>query len=452
VTLNRLGSSPLASALRPWPWSRERAAVLGLILAVLGLSHRIAFVVTRSGAAALIAGVVILAAVALVRNWPGPRSSTEELNLLLTATLMLFAVVGALRPYKYDLIASALTLLAALAFILLEPLKPLKQYRLWVVTPLLLAAHVALLLHFNLPKQDVYRFLTFGVDGLFHHGINPYLPIHDPVSSDVLPYTFTYPPGALLLVAPFRLLLGDVRWAYIVAEGVFVAAVALMARRDRELQPWQQAVILLPLVFPRTNQAFYDYGNHEWLLLALAASALLLRRHWLWCGLLLGVGLATKQYFILFPLLFLVPWVERRALVAAAATAAIIVLPFVVWDAGRLFHDTTNQLGAPPDAERLTLYAMMRGAGFDIGRGGATLLALVGLLLTGACAWLGRLRLDRALVACGVALAVFTLCADFAAYNYYGYALAFVAWGMALSDVDEGQQPGGRPGVLGIPG
>jgi len=178
VTLNRLGSSPLASALRPWPWSRERAAVLGLILAVLGLSHRIAFVVTRSGAAALIAGVAILAAVALVRNWPGPRSSTEELNLLLTATLMLFAVVGALRPYKYDLIASALTLLAALAFILLEPLKPLRRYRLWVVTPLLLAAHVALLLHFNLPKQDVYRFLTFGVDGLFHHGINPYLPIH----------------------------------------------------------------------------------------------------------------------------------------------------------------------------------------------------------------------------------------------------------------------------------
>ena len=426
--------------------------MVGLILAVLGLSHRMAFTVTRSGAAALITGVLILGAVALVRNWPGPRSSTEELNLLLSATLVLFAVVGALRPYKYDLAASALTIGAAATFILLEPFTPLRRYRLWVVTPLLLAAHVSLLLHFNLPKQDVYRFLTFGVDGLLHHGINPYLPIHDPVSVDVQPYTFTYPPGALLLVAPFRLMLGDVRWAYVVAEGVFVAAVALMAHRGGELRPWQQAAILLPLVFPRTNQAFYDYGNHEWLLLALAASALVVRRHWFWCGVLLGVGLATKQYFILFPLLFLVPWVERRALVTAAITAGIIVLPFAVWDAGRLFHDTTNQLGAPPDAERLTLYAMTRGAGFDVGRGGAALLAVVGLLFAAGCAWLGRLRLDRALVACGVALAVFTLCADFAAYNYYGYALAFVAWGLALSDVDQRQQPWGPDGVLGIPG
>lgn len=426
--------------------------MLGLVLAALGLSHRMAFVVTRSGAAALIAGVAILAAVALVRNWPAPSSSVEELNLLFTAVLVLFAAVGALRPYREDLFASGLTLSAALVFIALEPIKALRGHRVWIVAPLLLAAHGLLILDISFPKQDVFRFLTLGVDGLFHHGLNPYLPIPDPVSPDVLPYTFTYPPGALLLVAPFRLLLGDIRWAYVVAEGVFVAAVAIAARRGGELKPWQQAVILLPLVFPRTNQAFYDYGNHEWLLLALAASAVALRRHWLWCGLLLGVGLATKQYFLVFPLIFLLPWVERRSLVTAALTAAIIVLPFLAWDAGRLLHDTTNQLGAPPDPDRLTFYAMARGAGLDLGRPGAQALAAVGLLLTAGFAWLGRLRLDRALVACGVGLAVFTLCADFAAYNYYGYALAFVAWGLAISDVDEGQQAGSHAGVLGVPG
>lgn len=425
--------------------------MLGLILASLGLSHRMAFVVTRSGAAALIVGLAILAGVALVRNWPAPASSTEELNLLLTATLLLFAVVGALRPYREDLTASALTIGAAVAFVVLEALKPLRSHRLWVVAPLLLGAHAVLIFDINFPKQDVFRFLTLGVDGLFRHGINPYLPIHDPVSRDVLPYTFTYPPGALLLVAPFRLLLGDIRWAYVVAEGVFVAAVASMAGRGGELKPWQQALIVLPLVFPRTNQAFYDFGNHEWLLLALAASAVALRKHWLWCGLLLGVALATKQYFVIFPLLFLLPWMERRAILTAAATAALIVFPFAAWDAGRLLRDTTNQLGAPPDPDRLTFYAMLRGAGLDVGRSGAAVLAVVGLVLVGATAWFGRLRLDRALVACGVGLAVFTLCADFAAYNYYAYGLAFVAWGMALSDMDEGNQPGRPSGVLRVP-
>ncbi|HEV1998463.1 MAG TPA: glycosyltransferase 87 family protein [Candidatus Dormibacteraeota bacterium] len=443
---------PMLATVRRWPWSRERAAVLGLVLAGLGLSHRLAFVVTRSGAAALIAGVAILGAVALVRNWPAPSSSDEELNLLLTGALLLFAAVGALRPYKYDVAASGLTIAAAVVFLLLEPIKPLRGRRLWIATPLLLAAHAALILDLSFPKQDVFRFLTLGVDGLFHHGLNPYLPIPDPVSADVRPYTFTYPPGALLLVAPFRILLGDIRWAYVVAEGVFVAAVAVMARRGGELKPWQQAVILLPLVFPRTNQAFYDFGNHEWLLLALAASALALRRHWFWSGILLGVALATKQYFVVFPLVFLLPWVDRRALLTAAVTAALIVLPFAAWDAGRMLHDTTNQLGAAPDPERLTVYAMMRGAGLDVGRPGATALAAVGLLLAAGCAWFGRHRLDRALIACGVGLAVFTLCADFAAYNYYGYALALVAWGMAISEGDEGQQPGRHPGVVRVPG
>ena len=453
--LARLGSSPLVAALRPWPVSRQRAAVLGLVLAALGLSHRLAFVVTRTGVVAFVVGVAILALAGLVRRWPGGDSTVEELNLALTGTLVLFACVGAVRPYSDDLAASALTIAGALVFLLAKPLAPLRRYRLMIVAGFFLTAHAVLVVHLHFPKQDVYRFLTLGVDGLFHHGANPYHPITDPVSPDVLPYTFTYPPGALLLVAPFRLLAGDVRWAYVVAEGVFVAAVAVFARRRGDLRTWQQAAILLPLVFPRTNQAYYDYGNHEWLLLALAASAVALRRRWLLSGVLLGVGVASKQYFVVFPLLFLLPWLERRALATAAATALVVVAPFALWDPGRFIHDTTNQLGAPPDPDRLTFYAMLRGAGVQAGRQAVAAVALLGLVTAGAFAWFGRYRLDRALICCGVGLAVFTLCADFAAYNYYGYALAFVAWGIAVSavhesDVDEGDQARGATGVLGV--
>ena len=206
----------------------------------------------------------------------------------------------------------------------------------------------------------------------------------------------------------------------------------------------------MPLVFPRTNQAYFDYGNHDWILLALAAGAVALRRRWFWCGVLLGLGIATKQYFVIFPILYLLPWLDRRALAVAAVTAAVMVLPFLAWDAGRLLHDTTNQLGAPPDPDRLTIYAMLRGAGVDVGRAGAAVLALVGLVLAVGCAWLGRRSLDRALVACGVGLCLFTLCADFSAYNYFGYALAFVAWGIAISAPDEGEEAGSPRGVGGI--
>jgi hypothetical protein len=450
--LNRLSPSPLVSVLRPWPMSRRRAAVLGLLVAALGLSHRLAFVVTRAGVAAFLLGVAILAAVALVRRWPGGESSVEELNLLLTGAVVLLAVVGAVRPYSDDLGASALTIAGGLAFVLVEPVSILRRHRLLIVATFLLAAHAVLVAHLHFPKQDVYRFLTLGVDGLFRHGINPYLPIHDSVSKDVLPYTFTYPPGALLVVAPFRLLLGDVRWAYIGAEGVFVAAVAAMARRDGQLRPWQQGAILLPLIFPRTNQAFYDYGNHEWVLLALAAAAMALRRNWLLSGVLLGIGVASKQYFVVFPLLFLAPWLSRRAVLTLAATAAAIVVPFAAWDAGRFIHDTTNQLGAPPDPDRLTFYAMLRGAGLLMSRQVVAVVALVGLGIAGGIARIGRSRMDRALIGCGVGLAIFTLCADFAAYNYYGYALAFVAWGIAVSDVDEGDESSRSAGVLGVAG
>ena len=437
-------------AFQPWPWSRQRAAALGLVAAALGLSHRMAFAVSRPGIIGIFAGVAILAAVAMVRQWPGPKATLEELNLVFAGAFVLLVFVGALRPYRDDILASGLVILAAVLFFVLEPFPGLRRRRLWLVTPVLLAAHAVLVLHLPFPKQDVFRFLTLGVDGLFRHGLDPYRPIPDPVSADVRPYTFTYPPGAALLVAPFRLFLGDVRWAFVAAEAAFVAAVAVAARRRGEIATWQHAAILLPLVFPRTNQAYFDFGNHEWVLLALAAAAIALRHRWLWSGLLLGLGIATKQYFVVFPVLFLLPWLERRALVAAAAVALAVVLPFLIWDAGSLLHDTTNQLGAPPDPDRLTIYAMLRGAGLDVGRAGAGFLAVVGLALALASAWWGRRSLDRALVACGVGLCLFTLFADFSAYNYFGYALAFVAWGVAISDPDEGKEPGRAGGVSGV--
>jgi hypothetical protein len=427
--------SPPSPSLLPWRWSRQRLAALGLLLAALGVAHRLAFVVTPEGAVLVIAGTLLLLAAALV---PGlPQASDRESNLTFTALFLVLALATALSPYSDDAWATLLTAAAAIAFVVLEAVPRARQARLYVVAGLVLAAHSLLVMHMDFPKQDVFRFLTYGVDGFFHHGINPYLPIPDPRSSDVLPYAFTYPPGALLVVAPFRLLLGDVRWAFVAGEMIFVVAAAATARRRVGLATWQQALLLTPLVLPRASQAYFDFGNHDWVLLGLAAAAVALRRSWLWSGLLLGVGIATKQYFVIFPVAFLLPWLSRAALVTSALTAVALVTPFAAWDWGRFSRDLSDPLRwPPPNGDRLTLVTMIQQLGVDIGRIGATLLAGTGLLLAGISAWLGRVSLARALMACGASLALFNLLSSYAAYNYYAYALALFAWGAAISGAD----------------
>jgi hypothetical protein len=406
-----------------------------LLLAALGVAHRLAFVVTTAGAVLVVAGTVLLLVSALV---PGlAPASDKESNLTFTGLFLVLAMATALSPYSDDTAATLLTAAAAITFVVLEAVPQARQVRLYVVAALVLAAHGSLVLQLQFPKQDVFRFLTYGVDGLFHHGLNPYLPIPDPQSPDVNALTFTYPPGALLVVAPFRLLLGDVRWAFLAGELLFIVGAAPTARRRGGLATWQQALLLTPLVFPRASQAFFDYGNHEWALLGLAALAVALRRRWLWSGLLLGTGIATKQYFIVFPVAFLLPWLSRGALVTAALTTAVVVTPFALWDWGRFWRDLSDPLRwPPPNPDRLTLVTMTRQLGLDVGRAGAAVLAGGGLLLAGASGWLARASLARSLMACGASLALFTLLSNYAAYNYYVYALAFFAWGTAVSGAD----------------
>jgi hypothetical protein len=431
--------------------SRDLVAGAGVALLAIGLAHRLAFVVTRTGAILLVSGVVVLAGTAVVERWPGPASSVPQRNLAFTALFTLLALLSALSPYRDDLAASGLTVLAAVVFFATEP-SPLRRWRLWLVAPLLLASHAVLVLHVDFPKQDVFRILTYGVDGLFHHGRNPYLPIHDPVSPDVKPLPFGYPPGILLAVAPFRLLLGDVRWAFVAGEALFVIGVAQAARRAGPLASWQHALVLVPLVFPRTAQAYYDYGNHEWVLLGLAVVALAWPRSWVISGLALGLGVASKQYFLVFPVLYVLPWVRRRGAALGAIVATAIVLPFLAWDPGWFRRDVLLLVGAAPDPARLTIYAILRSLGLDIGLRASAVLTIMGLAAALGLAWVGRRRLDRALVCCGVGLCIVSLCSNYAAYNYYGYALAFIAWGLALARPGEGKQARDASGVVGVGG
>ena len=307
--------------------------------------------------------------------------------------LVLLAVLTALAPFDPgppDRLGQFLTMSGAVYFYAASfPI--LRRFRLAGAAALLIAAHAAFIVHIGEPQhQDVFRFLNLGVDALVR-GQDPYLVS----AANGGPFKFTYPPGVLLLVAPFRLLVGDIRWSYIVAEALCVALIPQVWRRlagGPRLSRWQEALVLIPLVLPRTSQAFFVFSNHEWLLLALALAVIVLAldRRWLAAGVVAGIGIASKQYFIVFPLLFLLPVVRRRSLAVALGMAIAITLPFVAWDPSDFFANVFGNLSSAPDPDRLTLWALAANLGIDLGRTGAASLGAAGAVITAVLAWRSR--------------------------------------------------------------
>jgi hypothetical protein len=393
---------------------------------------------TTTGAVLLLFGVLVLGLAAIAPDPPGDGHAVYPMLLVALAVMTALTVEV---PAHRDLTVAALTIGGAVAFYVCTAVAPLRRCRLYLAGTLLIAAHAVIILRLpSPPHQDVWRFLNFGIDALFK-GQNPYT---DYVGSDGQIIRLTYPPAAILLLAPFRALLGDIRWAYIASEAIVVALLPRIVRRQAgSLGRWQEALILIPLVLPRAAQAFFVFSNQEWLLLALAAGALVLAldSRWIWSGLLVGFGIASKQYFIVFPVLFLLPALRRRAVVAGIAAAAAVTLPFVIWGPSAFVDHVFGNLASAPDPDRLTIWAMLAHAGLPSGRAISVVLAIAGSAVALALAWAGRRSLSTSLMACGLGLFAFTLGASFAGYNYYVYGLVFVTWGLLIPAVKEFQGP-----------
>ncbi len=362
----------------------------------------------------LLATLVLgLAAVA-----PDPPGGEPVIYSPLLLALALLAAFTAQVPVLRDPAVVILTISGGLAFYVCTFVPGLRRFRLMVAATLLIAAQAVVIIRVPSPAhQDVWRFLDYGIDGLFK-GQNPYSGTY--VGADGGIFRLTYPPAALLLLAPFRLILDDVRWGYLASQAIVVALLPrLIRRRTGTLARWQEALILLPLTLPRVSQAFFTFSNHEWMLLALAAAALLLAldSRVVWAGVVTGLGIAAKQYFIVFPVLYLLPELRRRALPVALAVAAAVTLPFLIWGPSTFIEHVFGNLNNEPTADRLTIWAMLVHAGLSPGRAGVLALAVVGAAVVVLLAWLARRDLSRSLMACGLGMIAFTLGATFAGYT-----------------------------------
>jgi hypothetical protein len=430
------------------PALRHPVGALGLALYALALWQRIGYFSFQSAATLILSLLLLGLASAMPERDPGRSLRTYPLLFLLLLPLAAVSTPGGAIP------GVELGFLLAIPVFIVTSAPPLLRLRLPLTAAALLGAHTAMLLHLPVPHgQDVFRFLNHGVDALLQ-GRDPYVPVPAD-GADRL----TYPPGVLLLGLPFRVLFGDVRWGYLVAEAASVALLWGLARRlgRRPGDAWIDALILLPMALPRLAIAYFDFSNHDLTLVPLALAGLLLALPggevgaplpdaaappasarppgpaWrpIAAGVVLGIGIAAKQYFIVFPGLFLAAFLPPATIVAALLAAAALVLPFLAWSPGDMLHNLFSELGQTPDVSRLTAYS---GADRLHLAGGALLrlLGLLGIAITLALAWLTRRDLGASLRACGIALAAFAFCAPFAAYNYYGYAFWFLCCGLLI--------------------
>lgn len=216
------------------------------------------------------------------------------------------------------------------------------------------------------PRIDVWLSLDQGATGLLH-GRDPYASSW--VGSPGVGDAFTYLPTTLVLLAPFRWVLGDVRWGLTVA---LLLAALVLARwrpeddgRDRGADARAGALLLLltPGQLAQTEQSWTEPLLLLFLVLLLAAAR---------TGRLpgavasLAVLLSTKQHMaLLVP--GLLAWRRfgpRRTLVGVVA-GGLLCLPWFLWGPADFLHDTvTLLLSYPPLRLSPNLYVAAFRAGW----------------------------------------------------------------------------------------
>ncbi|MEQ1908609.1 MAG: hypothetical protein ABMA15_07285, partial [Vicinamibacterales bacterium] len=218
---------------------------------------------------------------------------------------------------------------------------------------------------------DVDVFQRQSVDAL-RHGINPYSITFPNIYSDDRFYApgttingrvqFGYPyfPLSLLAVLPGTLLSGDHRYTALIA--MELAAVLMACSRPNG---FGALAAVLYLTTPREFYMLEQSWTEPIVVLGLAAVVYAACRNQRMVPWLFGAFIALKQYLVLAlpaALLLAQPRVDRRALIrlfgVAAAVAAAVTVPFLVWDpAAFLKSVVTLQFRQPFRTDSLSFLA-----------------------------------------------------------------------------------------------
>ena len=244
------------------------------------------------------------------------------------------------------------------------------------------------------PHIDLWYMQVDGARALLD-GVNPYLPIYENihgadttyygpglVENGELTIGFPYPPLSLLLVLPGELLAGEVRYAHLVA--IELSAVAMAVTRAGGLA---MRSALLWLFTPWTFLMAVGGWTEPLVVLLLAIVVLAAVRAPRILGVALGLLIAVKQYALLglpLALLLLASGSKDRWRLGwqSIAVAAIVTLPFVLWDVAAFSWSTIGSIvGQVFRPDTLSYLAALPG---DWGPRLSLVTSIVSLLAAGA--------------------------------------------------------------------
>ncbi|HET9021922.1 MAG TPA: hypothetical protein VFN34_08550 [Ornithinibacter sp.] len=383
-------------------------------------------VLTLTLCAALLAWWLARRLVIDVPRWLAPAVLVG--SVVITLTVPLFSYV------KGGWLTAALAVLATgglgCAALLTRPGRgaAAAAYGLAVLTHTALA--VVAIVGDRAPRIDVWVVLQQGADALAR-GDNVYTQqwSGSPGVQDFFPYL----PWMGVLTAPGRWVAGDVRWAVLVWSLVLYAGLWALARGRVERAAAVTAVLVLaPGTLTQVDQAWTE----PVLAAALVWWAVLVRRgHAWWAVLPLALACASKQHLALVAPVLLVwrPFGVRRTLATGGLTA-LLVLPWVVADAGAFLDDTvTTLLTFHPIrfANTWYLYALNEhGVTLPFAVTGAAMAAVVAV--STYAVWRRQPRVDEVLRWLALVLAVANLVNKQAFYNQFWLVGALVAASLAL--------------------
>ena len=324
-----------------------------LLYVLLALALRESHGHFRSGWVLDISLATAVWSVACLTTPPGPltRRARPEIVLWFIASLfMLLTAADARLLYASVQGVSQLRALFAVSIALMLALAVAAWFRRAMTRELLLVlvaislvlARILVLMISPSPQIDVFTSNTHAAD-LFLAGRNPYQGTYADIYQRQFDYApgFVYWPVVVVLQSFAKLLFGDIRMVSVLADVVTGCCLWVMMRRLRVAPLHAAAALLAWLAFPVhlfvLEQAWVDP-----ILVAIVAVTIVCldTEKWLASAIAVGIGLATKQYFVVFAALWGF-WLMRRLGMTAAlrlglASAAVFflcLLPFLIHDA-----------------------------------------------------------------------------------------------------------------------
>lgn len=170
-------------------------------------------------------------------------------------------------------------------------------------------------------------------------GLNPYTtPVSDPTDAasryGYFVPAYVYPPSALIVQLPAYALLGDVRYAAVVADAVAAAALYRIAA-----PAGRTTALLIAAIFLHQPRSLFiiEQAWQEPIIfaaLAVAAAAGLSRgRAARWFGAAVGAAVGMKQHMVFFFAAFAFARRRNAQWIGLLAAAALPWIPFLIWDA-----------------------------------------------------------------------------------------------------------------------